>query len=82
MEIRKKLAGDRGLIQSSDPAELQGFVDEVIADNTQVVSEYYNGKESSVQFLIRQAMKKSKGSANPSTLASLFKTTLERSRPK
>lgn len=78
----RKLAGDRGLIQSSDPAELQGFVDEVIADNTQVVSEYYNGKESSVQFLIGQAMKKSKGSANPSTLASLFKTTLERSRPK
>ncbi|HMO77696.1 MAG TPA: Asp-tRNA(Asn)/Glu-tRNA(Gln) amidotransferase subunit GatB [Candidatus Paceibacterota bacterium] len=77
----KLIASERGLLQSSDPTELQAFVDEVIGENQSVVNEYYAGKESSVQYLIGQAMKKSKGSANPGTLASLFKTTLERSRP-
>lgn len=76
----RKLAAERGLLQSSDPVQLQAFVDEVISENAPVVSEYYNGKESSIQYLIGQAMKKSKGSANPGTLASLFKSTLERSR--
>lgn len=76
-----KLAIERGLLQSSDLTELQSFVDVVILENEKVVSEYYGGKETSVQYLIGQAMKKSKGSANPDTLVKLFKNTLERSRP-
>jgi len=76
-----KLASERGILQSSDPAQLQTLIDEVIWKNQQVVSEYYAGKESSVQYLIGQAMKMSKGAANPGKLASLFKTALERSRP-
>ena len=77
----RQLADERGLLQSSDPAKLQDLVDEVISENEVVVTEYYSGKETSVQYLIGQAMKKSKGSANPGTLASLFQATLERSRP-
>lgn len=77
----RQIASERGLLQTSDPSKLQSIVDEVIAENATVVNEYYTGKESSVQYLIGQAMKKSKGSANPGTLANLFKATLERSRP-
>ena len=48
------------------------IAEEVISSNGKVVEEYKGGKDSSLQFLIGQAMKKSKGSANPQ----LIKETL------
>jgi aspartyl-tRNA(Asn)/glutamyl-tRNA(Gln) amidotransferase subunit B len=71
------IAKERGLLQQSDETALLSMVYEVIKDNDAVVIEYKSGKESSLQFLIGQGMKKSKGSANPTILAALFKKTLE-----
>lgn len=77
----KAIATERGLLQSSDPAALQKIVDEVIAENESVVTEFYAGKEASIQYLIGQTMKKTRGTANPTTLAEVFKSTLETNRP-
>jgi aspartyl-tRNA(Asn)/glutamyl-tRNA(Gln) amidotransferase subunit B len=48
-------------------------VQEVINANEKVVTEYKAGKEASLQFLVGQGMKVSKGSANPQVLATLLK---------
>ncbi len=67
----------RNLLQSSNEQELKQLVLEVIKDHQDVVSEYRNGKNSSIQFLVGQGMKKSKGSANPKLLFILLKKELD-----
>lgn len=74
------LAKERGLLQSSDPAALQGIVDQVIKEQGNVVTEYLAGKESSLQFLVGQGMKLSRGTANPELLASMLKGSIEQTR--
>jgi len=69
----KDLAKDRNLIQESDEGALKEVVIKIIKDNQQAVDEYKKGKEASLQFLIGQGMKETKGSANPQSLSSLFK---------
>lgn len=76
----KAIATAKGLMQSSDPAALAALVAEVIAENPTVVAEYLGGKETSIQFLIGQGMKKSRGTANPGVLTPLLKEALEAAR--
>lgn len=72
------LAKDRGLLQSSSSEELGGVVETVIADNPKVVEDYRAGKETSIQYLVGQAMKATKGAANPAVLLTLFKDRLSK----
>jgi len=68
----KELANSLGLIQKSDAGALEKIIDEVIANNAKVVEGYRAGKDASLQFLIGQGMKISKGSANPGMLKELL----------
>ena len=74
------IAKDRGLLQSSDPALLQPIIDEIIKEFKTVVDEYYSGKENSLQFLVGQGMKKTRGTANPGLLLNLIKETLDKTK--
>ena len=68
----RSLAEKNGLIQKSDLSSLSPAIDKVISDNGSVVSEYKSGKTASLQFLIGQAMKATKGSANPEIVRKLL----------
>ncbi|MFA5022856.1 MAG: Asp-tRNA(Asn)/Glu-tRNA(Gln) amidotransferase subunit GatB [Candidatus Paceibacterota bacterium] len=68
----KQIAEARGLLQVHDEGAISAIVDQVIANNEAVFVEYRGGKEKSLMFLIGQAMKESKGSANPELLKKLF----------
>ena len=59
-------------MQNSDPEVLKKIVEGIISNNQKAVDEYRAGKESSIQFLIGQGMKETKGSANPEVLKDLF----------
>jgi aspartyl-tRNA(Asn)/glutamyl-tRNA(Gln) amidotransferase subunit B len=72
-----EVAKEKGLLQSSDSSDLLPLVKEVIAENESVVAEYLAGKEASIQFLVGQGMKKSRGTANPAVLLELFKSTIK-----
>ena len=76
----KEIAKERGLLQSSDPSALLPIVQEVITENPTVVAEYFAGKETSIQFLIGQGMKKSRGVANPALLSELLLAALNEPR--
>lgn len=67
------LATKRGLIKSSDPAVLLPLVQEIISEHSDVVADFKAGKDSALQFLVGQGMKKSRGSANPELLADLLR---------
>lgn len=72
----EKLAKERDLLQMSDESTLLPIVEKVIQDNATVVADYKAGKEASLQYLVGQGMKATKGSANPSILQSLLERKL------
>lgn len=55
----------KGLKQITDTGAIEGFVDQVIADNPDQVQQYREGKTKVIGFLVGQVMKASKGKANP-----------------
>jgi aspartyl-tRNA(Asn)/glutamyl-tRNA(Gln) amidotransferase subunit B len=69
----KTLAESRGLLQNNSEDALVEVVRTIIAAHGNVVSDYRGGKAASLQFLVGQGMKATKGSANPQLLAELFK---------
>jgi aspartyl-tRNA(Asn)/glutamyl-tRNA(Gln) amidotransferase subunit B len=66
----------KGLRQISDTGALEAIVDEVLAANAKSVEQYRAGKEAAINALIGQAMKASKGKANPAQLTELLKKKL------
>ncbi len=66
----------RGLRQVGDSAELERIVDEVLAGNAKSVAEFRAGKDKAFNALVGQAMKASKGKADPAAIAALLKKKL------
>ena len=65
-----------GLTQMSDTGELDRILDEVLAANPKSVEEYRAGKDKAFNALIGQAMKASKGKANPTLVNERLKHKL------
>ena len=74
MEIVK----EKGWIQISDEGEIKAIVEQIIADNPQSVEDYKAGKDRALGFLVGQAMKATKGKANPQLLNKLFLEELKK----
>ena len=72
-----EIAEKNNLLQKSDEGELEKIVLKIIENNKTVADEFRSGKESSLQFLIGQGMKETKGSANPKILTDLFNKNLK-----
>nr|WP_306805965.1 Asp-tRNA(Asn)/Glu-tRNA(Gln) amidotransferase subunit GatB [Caballeronia sp. BR00000012568055] len=66
----------RGLKQISDTGALEAIIDEVLAANQKSVDEFRAGKEKAFNALIGQAMKATKGKANPQQVNELLKKKL------
>jgi aspartyl-tRNA(Asn)/glutamyl-tRNA(Gln) amidotransferase subunit B len=66
----------RGLRQISDAGELEKLVGEVLAAHPAQVAEYRAGKEKAFNFLVGQAMKASRGKANPAQLSQILNRKL------
>jgi aspartyl-tRNA(Asn)/glutamyl-tRNA(Gln) amidotransferase subunit B len=65
-----------GLRQMNDSGELESIVDAVLAANQKSVDEFRAGKEKAFQALVGQAMKASKGKANPAQVNEMLKKKL------
>lgn len=65
-----------GLAQVSDAGELEGIVDQAIADNPQSVEDYKAGKGKALGHLMGQVMKATKGKANPQMVNELLREKL------
>ena len=66
------IAKENSLIQKHNESELIKIVEQVINDNDKVVADYKSGKQASLQYLVGQSMKLSKGSANPNILQKIL----------
>jgi aspartyl-tRNA(Asn)/glutamyl-tRNA(Gln) amidotransferase subunit B len=74
--LADQLIESKGLKQISDSGALEAIIDEVLAANAKSVEEFRAGKEKAFNALIGQAMKASKGKANPAQLTELLKQKL------
>jgi aspartyl-tRNA(Asn)/glutamyl-tRNA(Gln) amidotransferase subunit B len=66
------IANEHGLVQVHDEAALMEAVKSVIEANPGPAAEYKAGKVATLQFLVGQAMKASKGAGNPGVLKELL----------
>ena len=66
----------KDLAQVSDVSELELAAKEVVAENPKPVEDYKKGKKESLQFLVGQVMKKTKGKANPQVAREILEKEL------
>ena len=66
----------KGLKQMSDTGELERILDEVLAAHAKSVEEFRAGKDKAFNALVGQAMKATKGKANPALVNELLKKKL------
>ena len=71
-----KVIEAKGLKQMNDTGALEKILDEVLAANAKSVEEFRGGKEKAFQALVGQAMKATKGKANPAQVNELLKKKL------
>lgn len=67
---------EKGLVQITDNNEIEQIVDKVISENAQSVEDFKAGKDRAVGFLVGQAMKLSKGKANPTIVTDMILTKI------
>ncbi|MFZ1388879.1 MAG: Asp-tRNA(Asn)/Glu-tRNA(Gln) amidotransferase subunit GatB [Thiolinea sp.] len=67
----------KGLKQISDTSAIEAMIDEIIEKNPSQVAEYRSGKDKLFAFFVGQAMRASKGKANPNTVNDILKQKLE-----
>ncbi|MBC1472737.1 Asp-tRNA(Asn)/Glu-tRNA(Gln) amidotransferase subunit GatB [Listeria seeligeri] len=61
----EQVVKDKGLVQISDEGALRTIIGEILDNNEQSITDYKNGKDRAVGFLVGQVMKATKGQANP-----------------
>ena len=73
-----KIIEEKGLIQISDEKEIQKIVQKILELNPESIKDYKAGKDRALGFLVGQAMKETKGKANPRMLNEMFLEELKK----
>ena len=74
----RHIVDEKGLQQVTDQGEIAKVIDEVIAENPKMVEQYLAGKDKLLGFFVGQAMKLTKGKANPKMLNDILKQKLNK----
>src|SRR3989338_8796731 len=63
---------EKGVGQVNDTSALEIAAKKIISANPNAVADYKKGKQQSLQFLVGQMMKETKGAANPDTIKEIL----------
>ena len=74
----EEIIKEKGWIQISDEGAIKEVVLKILEANPQSVADYKGGKDKALGFLVGQAMKETKGKANPQMLNQMFKEELNK----
>ena len=74
----KVIVEERGLVQVSDTKEIETYVERVLSDHGDKVTEYQNGKDKLLGFFVGQIMKETGGKANPKVVNDILLKRLGR----
>ena len=67
-----KIIEEKGWVQISDEGAIREVVLKVLENNSQSVADYKAGKDKALGYLVGQAMKETRGKANPQMLNKMF----------
>ena len=68
----EEIIKEKGWIQISDEGAIKEIVQKILEANPQSVADYKAGKDRALGYLVGQAMKETKGQANPQLLNKMF----------
>ena len=68
----EKIIEEKGWIQISDEGAIKEVVMKILENNPQSIADFKAGKDRALGFLVGQAMKETKGKANPKMLNDMF----------
>jgi len=68
---------ERGLRQISDAGAIEKIVDDVLVANAKSVAEFRAGRDKAFNALVGQAMKATRGKANPQQVNDILRRKLE-----
>ena len=71
-KMPSKIIEEKGWVQISDEGAIKEVVLKIIDANPQSVADFKAGKDRALGFLVGQAMKETKGKANPQMLNKMF----------
>ena len=74
----EEIIKEKGWIQISDEGAIKEVVKKVLEANPQSIADYKAGKDRALGFLVGQAMKETKGKANPQLLNKMFLEELKK----
>ena len=74
----EEIIKEKGWIQISDEGAIKEIVNKILEANPQSISDFKAGKDRALGFLVGQAMKETKGKANPQILNKLFLEELKK----
>lgn len=74
----EQIVKEKGWVQISDENQLRTEVKKVIEEHSKSVSDYKNGKDRALGFLVGQVMKATKGKANPQLVNQLIREEIAR----
>lgn len=77
-EDPNKIIEEKGWIQNSNEDEIRQVVIKILEENPQSILDYKAGKDKAIGFLVGQAMKETKGKANPQMLNKMFLEELKK----
>ncbi len=72
MKMPEEIIKENGWIQISDESAIKEVVMKILNENPQSIADYKAGKDRALGFLVGQAMKQTKGKANPQMLNKMF----------
>ena len=75
-EVVDEIIERRGLRQVTDSGEIEKLIDQVIVENAAQARQYRGGKQQVLGYLVGQAMKLSRGKANPAQVNQLLRDKL------
>ena len=73
-----KIVEEKGWIQISDEGAIKDVVTKILDNNPQSIADFKAGKDKALGFLVGQAMKETKGKANPQLLNKMFKEEIDK----
>ena len=74
----EEIIKEKGLIQISDEGQIKQVVEKILQANPQSIADFKAGKDRALGFLVGQAMKETKGKANPQMLNKMFLEELKK----
>lgn len=73
----EKYVEENGLRMENDAEGLEALLKQIIDDNPKSVADYKGGKDKAIGFLVGQAMKATKGKANPGMINGMLREMLK-----